>query len=103
MPVRLPFPPSLNNYRMQVSLRNQPYLFDVRWNDRDGAWYFDLRQDDETLILGGIKVVLGGTIGHSSTHPFFQARSLTVIDTSGVGVDAGYDDLGGRIQIVVFE
>jgi len=98
---RLPFQPSENNYRLRVPLDNVLYLFDVRWNSRDAAWYFDIREDDETEILMGIKIVLGGKLGQTSTHPFFSTRILTVIDTSREGVDARFDDLGGRIQVVI--
>ncbi len=101
MPVRIPFQPSENNYRMRLSLSQQPYLFDVHWNSRDAAWYFDIRADDETPILLGIKAVLAATIGKRSTHDFFKAHLLTLVDTSGLGIDAGFDDLGGRIQLLV--
>ncbi len=101
MPVRLPFQPSQNNYRLVVPLRNTPYLLDVHWNTRDSAWYFDLREEDETPILLGNKVLVGSKIGRASNHDFFKTRGFEVMDTAGVGVDAAYDDLGARIQVIV--
>jgi hypothetical protein len=101
MPVRIPFQPSQNNYRMKVPIDNEVFLFDVRWNDKDSAWYFDLYEEDETLILASIKVVLGAVIGQLSTNAFFQGKIFTVIDTANTKKDAGYDDLGARIQLVL--
>ena len=102
MPDMIPFTPSDNNYRLSVSLGDTKYLFDVYWNARDLAWYFDLLQDDETPIAYGIKVVLGvsGGLGARSQDPFFTQHRLTAIDTSGQDIDAAYDDLGARIVVV---
>jgi len=97
----IPFTPSDTNYRLQVALDGVAYLFDVHWNARDNGWYFDLREQDETPILLGIKVVLGPPLGRTRRyHPFFQNHVLQVIDTSGAGVDAGFDDLGARVQVL---
>ena len=100
----IPFIPSDNNYRLRVPLAGTMYLFDVHWNSRDsdgaGAWYFDIREEDETPIALGVKVVLGGRIGFGNTHIFFKQHSLSVFDTSGTGVDAGYDDLGARVIVL---
>lgn len=101
MPARIPFKTSINNYRLSISITNDVFLFDVRWNAFDEAWYFDLRQEDETLILGGIKIVLGMSIGRTCNHAFFKSNILQVIDTTDSKLDAGYDDLGARIQMVL--
>lgn len=104
------FLPSENNYRLRVPLGSEFYLFDVRWNSRDnidpatgrprGAWYFDLRDNAEEPIALGIKVVLGPLLGRGTQHAFFAQHVLQVIDTSGERRDAGYDDLGRRVQVV---
>lgn len=97
----IPFRTSDNNYRLRVPIDNIPYLLDVHWNDFEGAWYFDLRQEDETLILANIKIMLGGRIGRFSADPFFQSFIIQVRDTTASGSDAGYDDLGMRVQVVI--
>jgi len=101
MPVFIPFQPSENNYRIIVPLQNVPYIFDVRWNTRDSAWYFDLRHEDETPILCNCKLLLGVRPGHASTDPFFAARVFQVFDTSNQHQDATFDDLGVRVQLLV--
>jgi hypothetical protein len=101
MPVYIPFQPSRNNYRLVVPLNSVPFIFDVRWNSRDNAWYFDLREEDETAIRCGNKILVGSKIGRASNHGFFVQRSFDVVDTSGSGTDAGYDDLGARVQVIL--
>ncbi len=95
----LPFIPSSNNYRLIVPFDSVPTLIDTRWNARDAAWYIDFREEDETLILGGIKIVLGVNLGRRSTHSFFLNNLFLAFDTSGQGLDAGYDDLGARVVV----
>lgn len=97
---RIPFQPSQNNYRIVVPLSHKLYLFDAKWNSEDGAWYFDLREEDETAILLGIKVVLG-PLGRTCAHPFFTEWMMEAIDTSGQRLDAGFDDLNRRVHVVV--
>lgn len=96
----IPFIPSDNNYTLQVPLGGVVYLFDVRWNARDLAWYFDLRNADQTPIVYGVKIVLGGQLAHWCRDPFFRENVLQVDDTSGAMRDAGYDDLGVRVVVL---
>lgn len=100
----IPFVPSRNNYRLTVPIGNQNYLFDnIHWTGRDGegAWYFDLRQEDLTPILLDAKVLINASIGRTSTHKFFKENLLRVVSTNDDQTDARYDDLGGRIQVLL--
>ncbi len=100
MPELIPFTTSKTNERLGVALGGVRYFFDVRWNSQDKAWYFDLLVEDLTPIAIGLKVVLGVNLGRRSANPFFKNRVLRVVDTSGTGFDAGYDDLGARIVLL---
>jgi hypothetical protein len=107
VPDLIPFTPSDNNYSIGVPLDGVRSVFDnVHWNATDndgrGAWYFDLREDDGTPICIGIKAVLGIPFGGASTHPFFKGHILKAVDTSGKRLEAGYDDLGARVQVQHF-
>lgn len=104
-PVVIPFVQSDTNYQLAVSIDGVPYVFDVTWNVRDndgaGAFYFDMYEGDgTTLIAAGVKVVLGVSLGRRSSGAFFQNHTLTAIDTSGADLDANFDDLGRRVQVV---
>lgn len=95
----LPFIPSEAHYTFDTSILDTPYSFEVRWNARDPAWYFDLSEIDGTPILRGVKIVLGTYLGRTSTHILFQNGVFAVIDTSGGYRDPGFDDLGTRVEV----
>ena len=99
MPVQIPFVPSVPSYRMSVVLDNTQYIFDVQWNNRDLAWYFDVLDVNENPIYMGIKVVLGTYLGRRCADPNFPRGVMFANDLSGQGFDAGIDDLGGRVQV----
>ena len=97
----LPFIQSDNNYTLRTTLGDTTYELDVRWNSRDSAWYMDIYTADRTPIVTGVKLVLGTTIGrHLQYLQFFQDNILQVLDTTNSRVDASFDDLGGRIQVI---
>jgi hypothetical protein len=96
----IPFVPGKHNYELGVLLSGKKYIFDVHWNDRDQAWYFDLRNEDNSPILLGVKVVIDVVLGRRSTHEFFTTHMLVAVDTSGKRIDAGIGDLGGRVQVL---
>lgn len=106
MPSYIPFIPSDNNYTLSVTLDGTPYLIDVHWNERapssqGGVWYMDLYAADRTPIAVGIAILLGAEINTQRRYiSFFQENVLQVVDTSGSGVDAAFDELGGRIQVL---
>ena len=101
--VILPFVPGDPNYRIGTTLAGIQYLFDVRWNTRESAWYMAVLQDDETVIRSGIKIVLGAALGAHTVADAWPDGVFYAVDTSGTGVDAGLDDLGDRVQVYWFQ
>lgn len=95
----LPVAPSDPNNQFQVSLNDDVYTFDVRWNTRDEAWYFDLTDAEGRVIVAGVKIVLGALLGRRSSHPFFRQNVLVAIDTTLENRDPGFDDLGTRVLL----
>jgi hypothetical protein len=100
MPTQLPFIPSEFNYRVNSVVDGVEYIFDVRWNGRDEAWYMDLYDVDEDPIRTGMKIVLGSLIGRRSVDPRYPAGAFVASDLSNSGTDATFDDLG--VRVVVF-
>lgn len=101
-PAILKFRPSLGNYDFDTTIEDVQYHFDVRWNEYDKAWYFDLADSNGTPIVVGAKVTLGSYIGRYSNHPLFQRGVIAAIDTSGDEMrDPGFDDIGEgqRVEI----
>lgn len=101
-PVVIPLQPSTPWYRVTVTITGTPYHFDVRWNVRDHAWYFDVYESDETPIAYGLKIVLGTNIGRRVKHPLFAEGAFRAADLTGKHLDAGFDDIGTRVQLRYF-
>lgn len=90
-------------YRMKVDLEGETYTLDFQFNSREGAWYFDLLDDDEVVIRSGIKVVTGFPLLrliHDSRRP---AGEMLAEDSSGTDAEAGLKDLGGDVLLVYAE
>lgn len=98
-PVVIPLEPSIPWYRITAALGETSYIFDVKWNARDAAWYFDLLEIDETPIAHGLKIVLGTLIGRRIKHPLFQQGVFAALDLTKQWRDAGFDDIGTRVQL----
>lgn len=101
MPIAIPFLKSDSHYNLAVPIDDQQIIFYVRWNSRDQAFYLDMYEPDDTIIELNIKVVTGIPLAKRSIHPFFCDHTMTAIDTSGEGRNPGFDELGGRVQVVI--
>lgn len=104
MSVSLAFTPSDGNYRFNQTLTASNgvvgnYTFDVRWNTRASAWYFDMYDTNGTIIVAGVKVVINVPLGRRSAHPFFVRDSIIALDSSLDNLDPGFDDIGTRVQV----
>jgi hypothetical protein len=102
MPQRVAFEPTTPHYRFGTVIDGVQYIIDARWNGRDGAWYFDLLLSDETIILSGIKIVLGALLGSRSANASAPAGYFFAGDSSGDNRDAGLDDLGHRVFVYFY-
>lgn len=97
--IEIPFAPSIGAYRFATVIGTGSYTFDVRWNTRDAAWYFDVSDSDGAFIVVSVKVVLGAYLGRRSNHPLFANGVLVAVDLSGQELDATFDDLGTRVAL----
>lgn len=88
------------DYTMGVVLDTNHFIMHIYWNDRQLAWFFDMLQPDQTPIINGVKVVLGQYLGRTAQVPPFTTGVIGAVDTSGSGLDAGFDDLGSRVVLV---
>lgn len=88
--------------RFGTTLLGTFYLFDFRWNTRDGAWYFDLLDEFESPIVSGVKVVLGVELGRRTTDQRMPKGVFWAADLSAQGLDATLDDLGTRVVIYFY-
>lgn len=95
----LPLQPSVGNYRFSTTITDVTYIFDVRWNSRDVAWYMDVYEANLTPIIYGIKIVLGVYLGRCSRHRLFRQGVMVAVDTTSQGREATFDDLGTRVEV----
>ncbi len=102
MPTQIPFISEEFNYSVSTTLLDQTYIFDVHWNGREGAWYFDLSDAEGVIIRAGIKIVLGALLGRRSVDSRFPAGTFIASDLSEEGVDATYTDLGTRVVVFFY-
>lgn len=72
------------------------YIFEFKWNVRDTSWYLTLREQDETEIFTGKRLVLGMYIGRRSRHPLLRKGVLVLVDTTRSGAEATLDSLGAQ-------
>lgn len=98
MPAKLDIVPSVPAQRM----RTNSYVWDFRWNERAGAWFMDIFDENEDPIRVGVKVVLGTWLGRRCVDARFPPGAIVAVDTSGAGLDAGLDDLGTRVILLFY-
>ena len=99
MAQQLPLIPSVANYQFGTTLDGVAFIIEIRFNDREVAWYMNLLADDETPIRQGIKLVLGTLLGGRSASAAFPDGSFVLSDLSGAGLDATFDDMGDRVVL----
>lgn len=99
----IPFVPSIGRYRFPTVIEGNQYIFKVRWNTLDQAWYFDVLEFDETPIAEGIKIVLGVNFARWSTHQLFRDGVMFARSTAQPPhADATFDNLGTTIKVFYF-
>jgi hypothetical protein len=101
----LPLIPSLAQYEFDTTLDGNPFTINIRWNMREEKWYMDLWYTDGTVIATGLALVVGAIIGLRIAHADFPGLFLvrdTAAPKGSVGRDAGFDDMGQRVQVYLF-
>lgn len=83
-----------------IQLGSAKWELYIRWNDRSGFWTMDITEyNSQTNIVSGVPLLLGCDI----LVPYSLGNgSLFAYDETGSGQDAGYDDLGSRINLYWF-
>lgn len=86
-------------YEQIVSIDGTTYTFTFRWDDDANYWYLDVADEAGDPINMGIRLVLGITLGRTSTHRLFRTGVMMLFDTSDSGVDPTLSDLGTRVEL----
>lgn len=101
MPELIQFEPSNPKYQLATTIDGDPYLLDVRYNDREDfeGWYFDLLDEGGTHIADGLAIVLGAYIGRHVDHKLFKNGVLIATCVEHSKREAGLDDITKRVQV----
>lgn len=101
MPYDLPFKPSVAFQSFDSTLAGVTYSFRAQWVAVENAWFMDIATVDGAPIATAVKIALGAVIGSRLMQrvPGAPLGYFYIIDTSGKGQDAGYDDLGARVIV----
>lgn len=90
------------HFAFRAEIEGITYSFTWRWNDRDGAWFLDLGDGSGVAIISGIKIVINLLLLGGATSKLLPTGDFVAFDTAGKGLDAGFEDLGRRVQVYYF-
>ncbi len=66
--LQLPISSTNANYRFRTRIEGIDYTFRFRYGSREDSWFMDIRSSEDTLILAGIRVVVGVDLTQSFKH-----------------------------------
>ncbi len=87
-------------YTFEIELDQVTFNFSFEWNDRDLGWYMSIADVDGTPLLDGRRIINDYPLADLYRDPRLPAGSLMAMDTSGNGIEAGFRDLGDRVQLI---
>lgn len=82
-------------FTMRVVLDGAEYVLRFEWNMRCG-WFIGLSDQDDVTIFSPKRMVPDWDYLRHETDPRRPRGVLMVVDTTGSGEPAGYDDFGTR-------
>ena len=86
------------------SLEGVNYGFRFRYNERAGAWFFDLSTDAGVPLVTGHKVVVSAFLfGWRETSADMPPGALFAYDTSDQRLDPTLEDFGTRVILTYVE
>jgi hypothetical protein len=98
--LEIPILPSVPHQEFAVVLDGVEYILEIRWNDRDEAWFANLYDAERDVICYGIVLVIEYPILRRVNDPRRPAGELLLIDEENTQREAGLDDLGARVKLV---
>src|ERR1700733_16174280 len=90
-------------YSLRTRLDGRDYNLRFAWNDREERWYLSISDDQDNLLLAGIKLVANTPlIRYYHSDPNVPPGEFWVIDQTPDGSPPGLVELGenSRCQLV---
>lgn len=97
--ILIPLRNDLPDYSFQIELDGKTYGLRLRLNQRDGSWYFDVRDAEDTVLVAGRRLVIGLPLLRRYTDERLPPGELLAVDSSGANEEAGPADLGARVRL----
>lgn len=91
------------DYTQSTIIDGREYLLRFFWNQRNGTWYMDLRDQDESPIVTGLPLVLGASLVKYVTDSRLFNGALIAIDLTGLHAQPNIDELGDRVRLYFIE
>ena len=91
------------SFRLTVDLDEIEFTFDFQFNDREGFWYFDVYDFEDTLLKAGIKIVVQIPMLLIYKEANLPPGDIMAIDLTNADKEAGLLDLGNDVLLVYQE
>ncbi len=98
--LRLPVEGDVAHQSFTVDLDGEPYIIELRWNNRASAWFLSLYTPTNAPLLLGRRVVIGVPMLRRHRTPAFPPGEMLAVDTTGANQDPGANDLGARVVLM---
>jgi hypothetical protein len=92
--------PTPDYYDQLTQLDGREYLLEFYWSTREGAWYLNILDQNETPIALWLKVVVGWPLLYGQTDPRLPPGQLVAFDMSGAQQEiVDKSDLNTRVLL----
>lgn len=95
--ILIPLQIGVPHYTMTTNLDSVTYKLRFDWNDRMAAWFLSIHTAVGEALVTGIRVVVSWPLTARFVARGVPPGLLEAIDTSGRGIDPGFEDLGTRV------
>lgn len=104
--LHLRLPSNVPRFSRKVTLDGTEYVLRFRWSMREAKWYLELRDQDDVLITGPMKLVVNfpllDTRRAGREAPEFPAGELTLFTTLAQPTDPVLENLGDVVYSLVY-
>lgn len=95
----VPLRQGVASFVQRSSLDGVTFELALSWNDRDQGWYLSIADSNGDPIRSGIRLAFDWPLLIQVVDERRPAGELYAEDLDGTGIDAGLEDLGGRVRL----
>lgn len=91
---------SLPAYNYDIEIESIIYNFTFLYNSKFNFWTMDIRRQDLTPIILGVKLVLNYNLRYPYAYPDLFTGNLYLIDETNTLERVGIDDLSNKCKLI---